>query len=548
MKLTDFCFLCSFAVILVLYYVVPYKYRWGVLFVSSIAYYLFAGHPLLILYPLASVILIYVLGRKIAGCTAGDTERSVKNPGKADADGADTGVPDDDRTDRRRRLYLLVGICALLTILIILKYLKFVFAGRATVLPDGTYSVTEILVPLGLSYYTFTLIGYLVDVYNGIAEPADNIFKFITFGMYAPALSSGPIMKYREVAASFYEDHPFDIDRIARGCQRILWGFFKKVVIADRLNVIVASVYDLPIFFSGPYIWIAMLGFTFQLYADFSGLMDIVLGISECFGLKLPENFNTPFLAHTISEYWRRWHITLGVWFKEYVFYPLLRSKVHTTLQSKLKDKFGKKTGKRLSTFAAMFILWSTVGLWHGGNMTYVIGSGLLHWFYIVLEECFEEPFKKLWNALHIDPATRFLNCVRIVRTFIFVNIGNVFFRSASVRDALLMFKYAFDRPFVPLSYVIDGARTEYAASGIEFIKDFEIMGLGLMEIVIVLISLIILIVVDVLRTKMDIRARLAACPLIIRFIIWFALLMYVILLGSYGPGFDSAAFIYQGF
>ncbi len=529
MKLTDFYFLCSFAIILVIYYVVPSKYRWGVLFVSSIAYYLFAGHPLLVLYPLVSTILIYFLGKRIAGFTA---------------DGNDA----DDAANKKRRLYLLTGICVLLAVLVVLKYLKFVFAGRTTLMPDGSVSVTEILVPLGLSYYTFTLIGYLVDVYNGIAEPADNIFKFITFGMYAPALSSGPIMKYREVAASFYEDHPFDIDRIARGCQRILWGFFKKVVIADRLNVIVASVYDLPIFFSGPYIWVAILSFTFQLYTDFSGLMDIVLGISECFGLKLPENFNTPFLAQTISEYWRRWHITLGVWFKEYVFYPLLRSKVHTSLQSKLREKFGKKTGKRLSTFAAMFVLWSTVGLWHGGNMTYVIGSGLLHWFYIVLEECFEEPFKKLWTRLNIDPANRFLNCVRIVRTFIFVNIGNVFFRAATVRDALSMFKYAFDKPFVPLSYVMDGAKTEYAARGIEFIKDFEIMGLGLMEIMIVVFSLIILIAVDVLRTKMDIRERVAACPVVIRFIIWFALLMYVILLGSYGPGFDSAAFIYQGF
>ncbi len=148
----------------------------------------------------------------------------------------------------------------------------------------------------------------------------------------------------------------------------MVWGFFKKLVIAERLGVLVNTVYGSYETYDGLYIWVATACYAFQLYTDFSGCMDIVLGMSESLGIVLPENFRTPFFSKSVAEYWRRWHITLGVWMKDYVFYPLLRSKLFTELNKALKEKCGKKRGKQYATFAAMFVLWLTVGIWHGGD------------------------------------------------------------------------------------------------------------------------------------------------------------------------------------
>lgn len=462
-----------------------------VLLLSSITYYIFSGNAVLILYPIISVLLCYAVSHVISKSES----ISVK------------------------RVAMYAGVILLLAVLILLKYLRFT-------------SLSDLLVPLGLSYYTFTLIGYIVDVYNGILMPQKNIFKLLAFGLYFPTLVSGPILKYREICDDFYAPHKFDFHNFTYGLQRMLWGFFKKLVIAERLGLLVATVYGSPKDYGGSYIWLSILAFTFQLYTDFSGLMDIVIGISQCVGITLPENFNTPFFSKTISEYWRRWHITLGVWMKEYVFYPVLRLPVLGKLQKKLRDKFGKKRGKQLTTFLAMFILWTVVGLWHGGHITYLIGSGLLHWFYIVMEELLEEPFSKLWKKLNIDTHAKWLEGTRILRTFILVNIGNNFFRAASVNDALNMFRMGFTMH--TLSELIHGG----------------IFGLGLswVDFGILFISLTILLVVSLLNQKGSVRDMIARKPIVLRYIIWYALLFFVILFGMYGPGYSAAEFIYQGF
>jgi D-alanyl-lipoteichoic acid acyltransferase DltB (MBOAT superfamily) len=272
--------------------------------------------------------------------------------------------------------------------------------------------------------------------------------------------------------------------------------------------------------------------YAFQLYTNFSGSMDLVLGMSECLGLRMPENFDVPFLSQTVAEYWRRWHITLGVWMKEYVFYPLLRTKFFTTLANRNKKRFGKKTGKMLTSFGAMLILWLTVGLWHGGDLKFVIGSGLLHFLYIMLEEIFEKPFRSLWEKLKIDPQHKILCVLRVIRTFLLVNIGFVFFRADSTAKALRMLRSSLERwnfSVFTKGHIFD-------------------LGLDRIEFVILLVSLGIMTAVEVLSRKKDVRERIAGKKLPIRWIAYFALLFYTILLGYYGPGYSAAAFIYQGF
>ncbi len=447
----------------------------------------------------------------------------------------------------------------MLLVLISLKYMKFIWSGSLAegVSPSPFVSVM-LLVPLGLSYYTFTLIGYMVDVYNGIAKVQMNFFKLLTFGMYAPVLVSGPILQYREISGDFFAEHNFDLRQITFGMQRMLWGFFKKLVIAERLGVMVSTVYDDPVTYSGGYVWLGILCFTIQLYSDFSGLMDIVLGISQCLGFKLPENFNTPFFAKTVAEYWRRWHITLGVWFKEYLFYPILRTSLHRNIQNKLKaayakkgdEKKAKKRSKQISTYIAMFVLWLIIGLWHGGNMTFVIGSGLLHWFYIVMEEVLEPVFKKLWEKIKVNPDGKVLNALRILRTFILVNIGNAFFRAPSVGAAfkLLGCGLGIGTSGSTAEGLIGSFVTAVSSNGIRAVQEIGPLGLTYTDMVVLAFSILILLIVDIMKTKTDVRKSIAAQPIVIRYIIWLALLFYVILMGQYGPGYDAAAFIYQGF
>ena len=260
--------------------------------------------------------------------------------------------------------------------------------------------------------------------------------------------------------------------------------------------------------------------------------MDIVLGISQCFGIRLPENFNAPFLARNIQEFWRRWHMTLGTWLKDYLFYPLLRTKFFMELPKKLKDRFGKKKAKQITTFSAMFIMWAVIGYWHGGGMTFVIGSGLLHWFYITAGELLEPAFKKLRTALHISADSKGLICFQRIRTFLLVTLGFVFFRSPSVGAA-----------FGYLGRAFTGYSLGFFTEGTLFS-----LGLDWIEFVIAVVSLLLLLAVSLLQEKEPVRERIGRLALPVRWIIWMALVFYVILLGYYGPGFIAAEFIYQGF
>lgn len=511
MGITSFYFLCFFAFILILYYLIPKKFQWSLLLLCSVAYYLLSGNGMLILYPVVSVSACYAGIRLLSAVPAGDA--------------------------KRRKGILLLTVLVNIGILVVLKYVNFgiyTIDGIAAIFGSSRTLIQSVdfLIPLGVSFYTFSLLGYVIDVYYGIAKPQNSYLKLMLYGMYFPAIISGPILKYREHGEQFFEPHEFDYRCVTRGLQRMAWGFFKKLVIAERLGTLVDTVYGGYADYPGTFIWVATVCYAFQLYTDFSGCMDIVIGMSESLGIILPENFQTPFFAGSIAEYWRRWHITLGVWMKEYVFYPVLRTKFFTNLNQSWREKFGKKKGKQYATFVAMFILWLTVGIWHGGDWKFVIGSGLLHWFYIVMEELLAPPCARIMDRLHMDPKGRMVGTVRVVRTFFLVCIGDLFFRAATVGDAFAMLGRAVSvwNPDV----LWDGSLLE--------------LGLDGTEMIIAAVSVLALWVVSLLQQKGSVRDRIAGKPLPVRWILWYALLFAVILLGCYGPGYSAGEFIYQGF
>ena len=506
MSVTSFYFLCFFALVLFIYYLVPLifkgKGQWVVLLAASIAYYLLSGNGVLILYPLVSSLLTWGLLQLLGRLKEEDVVK--------------------------RRLLLAAELLGLLGVLIGLKYTKFIHGGN-------------LATPLGLSFYTFILLGYFIEVYNGISKGQKSFLKTALYGMYFPVMISGPIFQTRESGDQFFEHHPLDYKNITFGLQRMLWGFFKELVISERLAVIVNTIYNNDTQYQGAYIWLGTVCFAFQLYTNFSGCMDIVIGISETFGIVLPENFRTPFFAKNISEYWRRWHATLGTWMKDNVFYPLLRSKMITSLGKTLKAKLGKKKGKQYTTYVAMFILWLSVGMWHGGEMKYVIGSGLLHWAYIVIGEITLPFFTWLFaDKLHMNLKSKGADAFRVIRTFFLVCIGDLFFRSDNVPHALRMLRESVS-VFNP-QVLVNGSIFD--------------LGLDVIEWGILLVSLAILITASVIQYRMEerkegpsnIRELMASKGIVLRWVLIIAFLFYVILLAEYGPGYSAAEFIYKDF
>ena len=339
MSITSFYFLCLFALALLLYYLVPKKVQWPLLLLLSIGYFLTSAEVrdshawYLILYPMAAVGAVWGAAILI-----------------------------DRAKEQKKKLAAL--ICAVLFCVGLLCTLKFFHLG--------------LLAPMGISFYTLTLLGYLFDVYYEIGPVQRSYGKLLLFGCYFPTMISGPIMKYSDMEKQMYTGHKLDYRNVTFGMQRMLLGFFKKLVISERTAILANEIFNNYEKYSGVSIWVGAAAFTMQLYTDFDGCMDIVLGISECFGIWLPENFSAPFLSRSIEEYWRRWHISLGDWLKNYLFYPLLRTKFFMNLPKKLKGKLGKKGAKQATTFLAMLILWFTIGYWHGGAWTFIIGCGLV--------------------------------------------------------------------------------------------------------------------------------------------------------------------------
>ncbi len=586
MSITSFSFLCLFAVSLLLYYVIPKKAQWSFLLLLSAGYFLTsdgvkAGGWYLILYPLAAVAAVY-----FAALTIDSTKEQKKKLLSAGyfltSDGVKAGgwylilyplaavaavyfaalTIDSTKEQKKKRAAL---ICAVIFCVALLCTLKFFGLG--------------LLVPMGISFYTLTILGYLFDVYYEIGPVQRNYAKLLLFGCYFPTMISGPILKYGEMEKQMYESRRFDYRRVTFGMQRMILGFLKKLVISERLALIANEVFNNYQSYSGLSIWAGAAAFTFQLYTDFDGCMDIVLGLSECFGIRLPENFSAPFLARSISEYWRRWHISLGNWLKDYLFYPLLRTKFFMTLPKKLKDRapflarsiseywrrwhislgnwlkdylfypllrtkffmtlpkklkdrVGKKRAKQITTFSAMFILWFTIGYWHGGTWNFIIGSGLLHWFYIVSGELMEPLFVKWRTFFHVDTENKWFILFQRVRTFVLVMLGLIFFRNTQVLDAVYMIGRGFS-----------GLGTELFASGV-----LSGIGMDWIECTIVLVSLLFTSWISVKSQKEDLREKLASVPLVLRWAILYALIFYVILLGKYGPGYSASEFIYQNF
>lgn len=417
MTITSLGFLAFVGILLFIYWFVPHKAQWVVLLIGSILFYVLTAKPFTLIYILVSVGAVYLATRYF--------EKS--------------------EDVRKKRTALVAALLVNIGLLVALKYTNMLIDTVNKLISGKPLSTVDWLAPMAISYYTLTLIAYLVDCYGGMFAPEHNILKLTLYTIYFPVMVSGPICRYNEVGEQLFRENRFDYDRVLSGMRRTLWGLLKKLVVADHIAMIVNVLFGDPDMFSGPWIIVSACAFMVQLFFDFSGCMDIALGVSKCFGIILPENFNTPFLSRSVQEFWgQRWHITLGGWLKDYVMFPLSRTKLFKKSSRALKAKWGRNAQK-IPSYVAMFVVWTLMGIWHGSSWKYVIGEGWYFWLLIILGQIFEPTNKTLKARLHIDNDNVIWRAFQVCRTFLLVSIGNIAFRAESLTKTLHMFAKMFD-------------------------------------------------------------------------------------------------------
>ena len=299
--------------------------------------------------------------------------------------------------------------------------------------------------PVAISFYTLTLAGYLTEVYWE-AVPAERSFlRLALFGGFFPQMAMGPVARYQKLSRTLYGDGPsMTGEELSGALIQIFWGLFQKLVISERLAVLVNTIYGDPATYSGSYLVFAAACFGFQLYTDFGGAIEIALGVARLFGVRLETNFCQPFFSRSIAEFWRRWHRTLGGWFKDFVMYPLLKSQGFQKLGRMARKHLGKKTGKKVPTAVGLVVVWFLLGLWHGGKWTFIIGSGLYHAVLMGISLFAEPLYAGFYRKTGLNPDHFLWVTFQRLRTFVLVSVGFVFFRSDSLAEAVGIFRGMF--------------------------------------------------------------------------------------------------------
>lgn len=499
-NLISWTFVIFLGVALLVHYLVPKKGQWVVILVANLAFYAFSGVQNFVF------ILISALTSFFGAAIVEPLPKKSKAP---------------------RRLVLAIFLAINLGVLLYLKHY----------LPIKC----SLVLPLGISFYTFSVISYFMDVYNKKYKRETNFFRYLTFVSFFPQLISGPINRYNLTGESLKKARPFDFENIKSGLLLFLFGAMKKYCIADLLSDKMAPILDqgytnVP----GALCAFAILVYAIWQYADFSGGIDMVMGVAKLFGVDMQPNFRQPYFSVSLADFWRRWHISLGLWMRDYVFYPLALTKLLQRLSKAVAGKTPSPLSKHLARSVtggvcniAVFFL---VGVWHGPQLHYV-AWGLYNGIVIALSDALKPFFEKINKALRIPTASKGMHVFRIVRTFFIVCVGWYFDRIESVRDGLLYLK----RTFFDFGNVKEVFSVPYLKAVFGGFTDIE------SRLVIITIASILVFVNSVYcENGLDLWARIKRKPLLLRFTAFWAPIILIILSFSFSPG--NPVFMYAQF
>lgn len=515
MTLTSLPILLFFGVAVTLYFTVFRRCQWVWLLVISYVFYLLTGttNLLFILLTTVTTYLTAVIMEKIDEKQKNYIENQIEPLKKAQKKQLKA------ETQKKKRIFLLGMVVFNLGILIVLKYCDFFLQNLNYILGDfafPSFDTFGFVAPLGISYYTLQSIGYIVDVYKGKCTAEKNIFKIALFVSFFPQITQGPIGRFKDLANQLYETHKFSYKKLSFGCQRVLWGLFKKLVIADRLKPVVDTLYGSYQEYSGVSIFCAGVLLSIQIYADFSGYMDIVAGISQMFGIEIAENFKRPFFSKSLAEYWRRWHITLSQWFRDYVFYPLSLSSRAVRIGKFGRKYFSPRIAKLFPSVYALFIVWFCTGFWHDASWRYIFW-GVANGIVIISSMCLEPFFNKVKNKLSIENSSIGWQLFSMIRTFLLVSVLKVFPGAGSTAESLDMVKRMVTdiRPITNWEQILPG-----------FSND---------DYIFLFIGLIIFFIVSIIQTKGKVREFLGNRTVVLRWGLYLVLLCFLLSMGVFG-------------
>lgn len=514
-----------------LYTVFPKKLKWVVLLAASCFFYFVnsGSRKKMMIFILITALSVYGTALLLTHVQKRWDARRQTLP-KEERQKAKT------RVMRRKKWIVALAVLLNFGILCGLKYYGFfrdIFSSLFAVF-GAQFPITAAAaaMPLGISFYTLSAVGYVADVYRGKYEADRNPFRVLLFLLFFPAVVEGPIARYDQLAGQLYEGHPFDYEKFCFGLQQIVWGLFKKIVIADRADGLVKTVFASYADYSGAAVLLASVLYTVQIYMEFSGCMDIVTGSAQLFGITLSRNFSRPFFSKTVSEFWRRWHITLGTWLRDYVLYSVTLSKPMQHVGRAAKKLLTPYFAKFVPTAAALFCVWLGMGMWHGVGWKFVLYG--MYYYVIMLIGMLAEPLSgRFCSALHVSRESRGFHLFQILRTCVLVNIGMLLFRADSTRIAAHMFRSVFTG--FSLQALTDGSLLTLGCDG----KDLWV----------ILVGTLIVFTVSLLQEKGHaIRTELAAKPLPLRWAVYLCGILAVIVFGAYGDGYGTVDFIYAQF
>ncbi len=486
---TNTYFIIFLPAVILLYQLFPKKYRYISLLAASAVFFTLISKTL-ILFALLAVVISFFGGLAI------------------------------DRTDGPKKKAVMYGsLVTLVGMLIAFKY-------------TGVFTKSvNIIAPIGISFYTLQAVGYILDIYWKRITHEKNILKYALFMLFFPTIMEGPICRWSDISEKMFNGEPVNGESFSQGAMRIGWGLFKRMLIADRLGVAVNNLYKPDFVYDGPVILFTMIATTVHLYMEFSGTIDIVIGSARIFNIELPENFRQPFFAENAAEFWRRWHITLGVWLKNYVFYP-----VSTSTLVKKWNKFGKKKLNKyitgvVTSAMALLPVWLINGIWHGPKIPYFMYG--VYYFTVLLLEVIAEPLSKsLQKKATAKGRMPLLKGARIFRTWIVIIVGETLFRAETLSQFGLMMISLFRSPMK------DGMVCRIMELGLDA-GDYTVIVLGM----------IIVFLVDIMLEKdPDLFKRIALLPTYKRWALYYAVIFSIVVFGAYGTGYQAAELIYAGF
>lgn len=476
-------FLIFFPIVICIYFIIPkgQKYIW--LLLSSYYFYM-NWNPKYIVLILASTISSYFTAILI------------------------------EKTNNKKKIFVTFGIAFNLCILMFYKYFNFLLDNINRIFEVFQVPIInnkfDVILPVGISFYTFQVIGYIIDVYRKEIYAEKNFLKYALFVSFFPQLVAGPIERSKNLLIQINKEHSFDYLRVKQGLLLILWGVFQKVVIADRVAIIVNQVYNNYADYYGLQIILATIFFAIQIYCDFASYSTIAIGAAKVLGFNLMNNFNSPYFSTSISDFWRRWHISLSTWFRDYLYIPL----------------GGNRVSKSRKHFNIMIIFLAS-GLWHGASWNYVFW-GFLHGLYQIIGDVFRPIRHKIRNSFNIN--NKLVKIMNVIITFVLVDFAWIFFRAKSFKEGINIIRHVF------------------ITSNKSILECIYSLGLNKANLIIIIMAIVILMLVEIFKDRINIIEEITKKNMFFRWSVYYCIIFCIIIFGVYGIGYDQSQFIYFQF